>query len=159
MSFAVLLFMVSEQIAAHRWTDPVYSFASNWISDLGVPVITQVIGHLVNSPFHGLMNFSFIAYGILTALAYILINPSIPEGKLAHILAISHGVGFIFVGLFPGYEWSLGFFHPFGALFVVFGGNIATILTGRKLCKEKNGRYAMAGIILGIIQFSKSIYE
>lgn len=151
MSFAVLLFIVSEQIAAHGWTNPVYSFASNWISDLGVPVITQVTGHAVNSPFHALMNFSFVVYGILIALAYILISPNLPKGRLVQSLAVSHGFGTIFVGVFPGYEWSLGFLHSFGALFVIFGGNIAIILLGRKLYKGKKDIYAISGIILGII--------
>ena len=55
-------FFVAEQIARLGWTLP-YSFARNYISDLGATVCTS----LVCSPRHALMNASFVLQGLLIA--------------------------------------------------------------------------------------------
>jgi hypothetical membrane protein len=39
---SVLLFWIMERVTAYYWIDPVYNFKKNWISDLGIPVVTQI---------------------------------------------------------------------------------------------------------------------
>ena len=147
---SVLLFWIMERVTAYYWIDPVYNFKKNWISDLGIPVVTQISGYTVNSPLHALMNFTFIVYGLLVVIAYVMLKSILPKGRIARLLAISHGIGFILVGIFPGYEWSLGFMHQFGAILVIFGGNIAIILLGINIYRESRQIFAVTGIILGI---------
>lgn len=44
-----LIFVGTEAIAAAGWRDPVYSYAYNYISDLGVPEVEAFQGRLINS--------------------------------------------------------------------------------------------------------------
>jgi hypothetical membrane protein len=97
--------VVAEAVTAAAWTDPSYSYATNFISDLGVPDCgTQFQGRAICSPLHPLMNASFIAQGILFALGVVLLS-RLAEGRRRRILvalAGTHGVAFVLVGLFHG---------------------------------------------------------
>ena len=97
--------VVAEAVTAAAWTDPSYSYATNFISDLGVPDCgTQFQGRAICSPLHPLMNASFIAQGILFALGVVLLS-RLAEGRTRRTLvalAGTHGVAFVLVGLFHG---------------------------------------------------------
>ena len=66
---AAASYLASEALAALAFS-PRYSYARNFISDLGVPVCGTIFdGRPVCSPLHWLMNGDFVAQGVLFALA------------------------------------------------------------------------------------------
>ena len=97
--------LVAEGVAAAAWDNPPYSYATNYISDLGVPDCgTQFQGRDICSPLHGVMNGSFIAQGVLFAVGVVLLSRLV-TGRVRRIvvaLAVLNGVGFVLVGLFHG---------------------------------------------------------
>lgn len=97
--------VISEAVTAAAWTDPPYSYARNYISDLGVPDCgTEFQGRELCSPAHALMNASFMAEGILFAIGVVLLARLV-TGRARRVvvaLAIAHGVGMVLVGLFHG---------------------------------------------------------
>lgn len=97
--------VVAEAITAAAWTNPPYSYATNYISDLGVPDCgTRFQGRDICSPSHQLMNASFVAEGILFATAVVLLA-ALVKGRARRVviaLGVAHGVGMVLVGLFHG---------------------------------------------------------
>lgn len=151
---APLLFFIIEAIAASAWKIPSYSYIGNYISDLGVPVVTVSQGRAVNSPLHLLMNIGFVSYALLTLLAIILLSPVLKgkRKKLGIGLAISHSVGALLVGLFPGYEWAFTFMHVIGAVLVIFGGNFAIMVLGNVIQSSfQLKRFRIISLALGIL--------
>lgn len=67
---APLIYILGEFISSLAWGNPDYHYLTNWISDLGVPIVTKTI----NSPWHNIMNTGFITYGILAFLAFYLLQ-------------------------------------------------------------------------------------
>jgi hypothetical membrane protein len=97
--------VVTEAVTAAAWTDPPYSYATNYISDLGVPDCgTQFQGRALCSPLHSLMNGSFIAEGVLFAVGVVLLARLLTgRARVVGIaLGLVHGVGMVLVGLFHG---------------------------------------------------------
>ncbi len=45
-----LLYLAIEAVTAAAWTQPPYSYSSNYISDLGVPGVDEFQGRTVHSP-------------------------------------------------------------------------------------------------------------
>ncbi|KAA0021461.1 hypothetical protein [Antrihabitans cavernicola] len=102
MSFAYLF---AEVFTAAAWKTP-YSFAHDSISSLGVT--TCEAGSC--SPLHDVMNFSFIALGIVTFLGALLLSRHIPSvvGKrwilvLAALIAASTAA----TGIFPANDGTI----------------------------------------------------
>ncbi|MFF1734882.1 DUF998 domain-containing protein [Streptomyces sp. NPDC058247] len=100
-----VLWVAAEAITAAAWTDPPYSYATNYISDLGVPDCgTRFQGRDICSPAHDLMNVSFMVQGILFALGVVLLARLV-KGRARRVitaLALAHGAAFVLVGLFHG---------------------------------------------------------
>jgi hypothetical membrane protein len=96
--------VIAEAVTAAAW-DPPYSYAVNFISDLGVADCgAQVQGRTICSPLHSLMNVSFMLEGVLFATGVVLLARLL-RGRTRRIvtaLALVHGVGFVLVGLFHG---------------------------------------------------------
>jgi hypothetical membrane protein len=66
---------------------------------------TQFQGRDICSPLHPLMNGSFIAEGILFAVAILILSHLITRDRVraaVRVLAVLHGIGFVLVGLFHG---------------------------------------------------------
>ncbi|MFD8980187.1 DUF998 domain-containing protein [Streptomyces sp. NPDC059564] len=97
--------VVAEAVTAAAWTDPPYSYASHYISDLGVAVCgVRFQGREICSPTHSLMNASFAVEGILFAIGVVLLS-RIATGRARRLfvaLAVAHGVGMVLVGVFHG---------------------------------------------------------
>lgn len=97
--------VVAEAVTAAAWTDPPYSYASNYISDLGVTVCgMRFQGREICSPLHPLMNASFAVEGILFALGVVLLS-RLATGRARRLfvtLAVAHGVAMVLVGVFHG---------------------------------------------------------
>jgi hypothetical membrane protein len=131
---AGVFYLVVEILAAQRFAPP-YSFAWNFISDLGVTDCGVVIaGRQLCSPLHGLMNAAFVTEGIAFLAAALLLLKQLSSKKRGFILcAAAFAVGMTLVGLFPGSFDQLkngtGIFHLLGGALGLFGGNIALLLS------------------------------
>lgn len=129
---APLQFLLFEQVTAAAWREPGYSFYYNFISDLGVvngPIVYQ--GRHVDSPIGWLMDFSFIALGVLGSAGIMLLARSLARGPhrtIVSILGILFGVGGVLVGVFPENSVELG--HIIGALLNIGLGNALLIAIG-----------------------------
>ncbi|MBK3567716.1 DUF998 domain-containing protein [Streptomyces sp. MBT62] len=163
LAAAVLLldavqWVVSEAVAAAAWTSPPYSYATNYISDLGVPECgTHYQGRTICSPDHALMNTSFIAQGVLFATGAILLALALLTGRARRVviaLAAAHAVGFILVGLFhgspdgPGYSLAL---HVGGAAVAILCANTVVILAGSLRSLQLPYAYRVFSITVGAL--------
>jgi hypothetical membrane protein len=150
--------VVSEAVAAAAWTSPPYSYATNYISDLGVPKCgTHYQGRTICSPDHALMNTSFIVQGILFAIGVVLLASTLLSGRARRVaiaLAGAHAVGFLLVGLFhgspdgPGYSLAL---HVAGASIAILCANTIVILAGSLKSLQLPRAYRVFSIAVGAL--------
>src|SRR5580704_6783372 len=79
-----------------------YSYARDFISDLGIPLSeTTLRGHL-GSPLAPLMNFNLVAHGLLFLAAGYLVSRSAAAGKARYAFlafAVFQAVGSVLVGI------------------------------------------------------------
>jgi hypothetical membrane protein len=118
--------VVAEAVVAAAWARPPYSYASNYISDLGVADCgTRFQGREICSPLHSTMNGSFMLEGVLFATGVVLLAGLFGRRarRVVVALALAHGVGLVLVGLFHG---SAG--GPSGGLVVHVAGAAVGIL-------------------------------
>lgn len=97
--------VVAEAVGVGAWTVPPYSYATNYISDLGVPDCgTRFQGRAICSPLHALVNASFVTEGVLFAAGVVLLSGLVTgrARRVVVVLALLHGVGMVLVGLFHG---------------------------------------------------------
>jgi hypothetical membrane protein len=131
---AGVFYLLAEIVAARRFAPP-YSFAWNFISDLGVTDCGVVIaGRQLCSPLHGLMNAAFITQGIAFLAGALLLLRQLSSKKQGFIYCcVAFAAGMTLVGLFPGSFDQLkngtGIFHVLGGVLGIFGGNIALLLS------------------------------
>ena len=132
---AVVTFFVAEAIAAAAWHHPTYSYAADFVSDLGVtgPAV-MFKGHLIHSPRAVVMNAGFVVNGVLVALAAMVVLRRRVEDQLARWhrrLLVGYGVGLVTAAFF--HEWPSWSFplHALGATLSIGGGCVAVLLTGR----------------------------
>ncbi|MFF3698395.1 DUF998 domain-containing protein [Streptomyces sp. NPDC002221] len=147
--------VVSEAVAAAAWSHPPYSYAVNYISDLGVPDCgTQFQGRDICSPDHALMNASFIAEGILFAFGIVLLARLV-TGRTRRVvvaLALAHGVGMVLVGLFHGSRGgvSVGLaIHGGGAAVGILCANALAIIAGSLRSLGLPVAYRVFSIVVG----------
>src|SRR5262245_16892325 len=126
-------FFVAQVVVASTWTTP-FSLKTRFISDLGntacgpYPNSSSV---LVCSPWHPLMNASFIVVGITMAAGAILARSAFKAGWqrcLAVPLFVSAGTGVLLVGAYPENENIT--LHALGAGINFLAGNTALVLFG-----------------------------
>ena len=122
---AGLTYLASETIAAVAF--PGYSYAANYISDLGVPYAMPG-GH---SSLAWVMNFGgFILDGLLYGAAAVIVFRS-GASRAFLALALIHAVGTILVGSVHSgpREVASGLhgLHVLGAAMAIIGGNLASI--------------------------------
>lgn len=130
---AILHFFVVEFIAALAWPMP-YSYANNWISDLGNTSCGPFWDNFMNrstyicSPLHGVMNASFLTVGLLLIVGALGTYRNWPQNRFfqAGLLLLSLvGVGWIIVGFAPeNIDLSR---HLLGAQFINHGGNLGLL--------------------------------
>lgn len=147
----------AEAVTARAWATPPYSYATNYISDLGVPDCgTQFQGRDICSPLHGLMNTSFAAEGVLFAVGVALLASGL-RGRVRRTvvtLAAAHGIGMILVGLFHGSPDgpSAGLvLHIAGAGIGILCANAISILVGASGHLSRTGAYRIFSVAIGAI--------
>ncbi|HEX8708863.1 MAG TPA: DUF998 domain-containing protein [Pyrinomonadaceae bacterium] len=148
-------FFVAQVVAQSRWTTP-FSLATNYISDLGnttCGLYPAAGGSYVCSPWHALMNASFILQGALTLSGAALARPAFAGRRWSagvFLLLVVTGLGIAGVGLFPENVNNGAHVLSAGAQFIT--GNAALILFGVGVGREKRWRvFAPVSAALGII--------
>jgi hypothetical membrane protein len=138
---SAVAYFACEAIAAAAWRHPPYSYAHNYISDLGVPgPPSTLMGRVIDSPLAGVMNAGFIGHGVLFLIAALLLAPVLApllpgRWRIAVIvLAVLHSAGIIMVGVVHGSAYSIAHglfvYHSAGANLAIFGGNVLSIVVG-----------------------------
>ena len=131
---AAFAYLASEAIAAAAF--PGYSYAYNYISDLGVPHDGMIDGRNIHSPLASVINIGgFILDGVLSATASIAaifaIGQTRRAGTLFLVFATVHSIGSILVGSVHSGARELAAgsmdFHVIGAAMAIIGGNCALI--------------------------------
>ncbi|WP_152401648.1 DUF998 domain-containing protein [Paenibacillus cellulositrophicus] len=157
---AGVVYLLCEAITAYAWSNPSYQYAINYISDLGIPVVTQYMGRTINSPLYFVMNFGFFANGILFAIAYFMIMNTLPSKRKIIGLALTaiYAIGITMVGMFPGYDWWGEPFHGIGAMLAIVGGNLSILCGGlmshRMFPQKWVSTLSVIFCIIGIISFA-----
>lgn len=161
-------YVILEAIAASGFRHH-YSYAHNFISDLGVtrPGIFQ--GRTIDSPLAYLMNTAFYLQGTLFLVGAVLVVEAfqIHRAGLFLTLATTNAVGNILVATVHtgplaqanGTTWL----HDAGALLAIVGGN-AAILAASPIIRNVNGppwyRGVSAGLaVLGLLSFMMLVIE
>jgi len=131
-----VIYLVAEAIAASAWKNPSYSYADNWISDLGSATAGVFQGRELNSPLNVVMNSGFIIQGLLFGLGVVLLSRTV-SGRLRTftvVMGIVSTVGYILVGTFHGslqaqQDGTLPL-HFTGATLAILGANVLSLVLG-----------------------------
>jgi hypothetical membrane protein len=135
---ACVQFFLAEQVVRRAWTIP-YSFATNYVSDLGATGCSA----LVCSPWHTLMNASFVLQGILIAGGAVLTWKRWNLlGRVGMALLVVCGLGVLVVGFVP--EDGNAGLHRLGAALHFLGGGLGLITVGFTLRRSGFGLISMA---------------
>ena len=132
---AAVGYLVLEAVAAAGFR-PGYSYARNYISDLGVNSGGLVHGRMIDSPRAGFMHSAFYLQGILFHLGALLIVgiPHSPRARIFLGLVATNAVGNIVIA-----NVHSGAPHVAGAVLTIVGGNSA-ILAGSAFVGAIAGR-------------------
>ncbi len=157
-------YLVVEAIAASAWQTPAYSYASNFISDLGAPDCSTFQGRGVCSPLHTVMNAGFIVQGVLFVVASILLMRLV-SGRARNVylvIALIYGVGMVLVGYFHGSteatENGTVVYHYIGASMAILGGNVAAIVAGFQWRRLEMPRwFGIVSIVIGCIGLASAV--
>ncbi|MBV1689936.1 DUF998 domain-containing protein [Novosphingobium sp. G106] len=149
---AGLLYLTSEAIAASAFVG--YSYANNYISDLGVP---YALTDGTVSPLAWVMNFGgfildALLYGAAAIAAMGLQRPHRRRATAFVVFALIHSVGSILVGTVHSgpREIAAGThdIHVLGAAMAIIGGNAASITASRF---DASAAYRRASLFLGLV--------
>ncbi|AIT81910.1 DUF998 domain-containing protein [Novosphingobium pentaromativorans] len=135
---AGLSYLSAETVAAAAF--PGYSYARNYVSDLGVPYADVIDGRVLRSGLAWLMNWGgFILDGVLFAaasviaarLAFTAKDGVNPWAAVFLVLALMHSAGTVLVGLVHSGSRELAsgadHYHVLGAAMAILGGNLALL--------------------------------
>ncbi|SLK01971.1 MULTISPECIES: DUF998 domain-containing protein [Novosphingobium] len=161
---AGLSYLSAETIAAAAF--PNYSYASNYVSDLGVPYADVIDDRVLRSGLAWVMNWcGFILDGALFAAASVVATQLARRAKVGAgsgvkpwaaiflALALIHSGGTVLVGLVHSGSRELASgidrYHVLGAAMAILGGNLALIaaaILARRLGLPPAWRRASAGL-------------
>jgi hypothetical membrane protein len=131
---STLQYFLIQLIVSQRWSPP-YSLSHNTISDLGNTACATFNGRYVCSPWHSLMNVSFVLLGLAMISGSLLVCRYVPTTKFQRVGFMSvaiGGVGAVMVGIFP--ENTIPALHGIGATLPFLIGNIGLLLVGISTC-------------------------
>jgi hypothetical membrane protein len=153
-----LQYFLAQVITAWVWDTP-YSLAQNYVSDLAATRCLIFGGQFVCSPWHALMNLSFVVLGLTMMLGAWLIPGYFNNERRLLIgfwcIGIS-GAGTLVVGFSPE-NVNLAV-HQAGAFFPFVVGNIGMIVIGIALMKQKGRDWlSIYSITSGAVGFAAAI--
>lgn len=164
---ATALYFLAEFVVARAWTRP-YDWSANMISDLGVPEclgdLTRdgglaVADRYVCSPWHAVMNSTFVLVGALGVGAALALAPLLPRPwrRITVALATVNGLALACVGLFPG---SAGEFpdgprarivvHPIAAYVEHVSGLALMAIAVLLLARTRPALAAVAAVLIAV---------
>lgn len=129
------IYLVTEGLAASAFI-PSYSYAHNYISELGIEECGQIfMARAVCSPLHGLINAGFVIQGLLFAAAAVVVARCITS-RVPYALvgvAVAHGIGIVLVGFFHDSAAAqinaiMQEYHVLGAFLAIVAGNGTALL-------------------------------
>jgi hypothetical membrane protein len=152
-------FFIAQVIVQSAWTTS-FSLTHNFISDLGNTTCGPYppdSASYVCSPWHLVMNASFVALGLTIILGTGLIRGAFPPGWTTTVglgLVALAGPGFILVGLFP--ENGNIMVHKVGAALNFVSGNLGLVVVGAAALLPPRGRtplgaFTMAAGVVGLV--------
>lgn len=113
---------------------------NHFISDLGVPEVSEFADRLVDSPLAWVMNAGFVGHGVLFAVAAVVMCRCLPATRERTIFlacALLHAVGIMVVGAVPGSprntDNGLIVVHLVGAVLATIGGELALLLLSQRI--------------------------
>ena len=150
------VYLAAEAIAASAWKDPAYSYAGNWISDLGSATAGVFQGRELNSPLNVVMNSGFIIQGLLFGVGVLLLSRTITgrTRTFTVVMGILATIGYVLVGTFHGslqaqQDGTLPL-HFTGATLAILGANLLSLVLGIHWRKSPATRQiGITSIILG----------
>ena len=151
-----LQYFVVQLVVSLRWS-PAYNLRRNTISDLGNTACGRFNGRFVCSPFHTVMNVSFIVLGATMIAGSALIGETLPPTrarKLGFIFMTFAGVGVVVVGIFP--ENTVSALHGLGATLPFTLGNVGVIVLGLSL--ELPRVLRLVTLTLGVIALAALVF-
>ncbi|ROR65802.1 DUF998 domain-containing protein [Agrococcus jenensis] len=156
---SALVHLSTEAVTAAAFTG--YSYATNYISDLGIPEVGEYQGRAIDSPLHLVMNVGFVVQGALylAAVCVVVRACATRERRMLVALAIVYAIGISLVGIVHGSQASddngSAIFHVLGAGMAIISGNVVAIAVGIGVARERpRSPYALASIALGAIGLS-----
>lgn len=153
---SALVHLTTEAVTAAAFAG--YSYATNYISDLGIPDVGEYQGRAIDSPLHVVMNVGFVVQGglYLAAACIVVRTCSTGLGRLLVALAIVYAIGISLVGTVHGTQASdddgSAIFHVLGAGMAIISGNVVAIAVGVGVSREHpRSPCALASIALGAV--------
>jgi hypothetical membrane protein len=152
---AGLAYLTLEGIAAAAFR-PHYSYAHNFISNLGIP------SH--DSPLAWLMNTAFCLQGTLFLVAAILTVRAVEARKAGPFvtLAAANAVGNLLIAAFhsgpASHANGTAWVHAIGAVLAIVGGN-AAILAGSRIVSGWHRKVSVALGAFGLLSFALFVIE
>lgn len=152
---AGIVYLLAEAITASAF--PHYSYAMNYISDLGVPDVEMLGDRAIDSPLHMVINMAFVVQGLLFAAASICMvrGSRLPLRVPIIVFALFHALGMVLIAVVNGgqhnNELGLGWVHLLGALFAFLGGHLTAICVGISLLLSRRSSFGRPSRLLGVI--------
>lgn len=147
-------FFIVQALTQAQWTTP-FSLKTNYISDLGNTICALYPIHngvYVCSPWHALMNMSFVLQGIIIFSGATLIR-HVLQTRLqtaTYILMVITAIGMVGVGVFPENENNSAHILSAGTQFIT-GNTAMVIIGGVCMMAHRWRKYALFSMSLGII--------
>jgi hypothetical membrane protein len=150
-----LQFFVAQVVVQSAWRTP-FSLTGNYISDLGNTACGPFppgSSNYVCSPWHAVMNASFILTGVTMLLGAALLRDAVGPSRAWRaglVLIGSAGLGFVLVGLYP--ENANFPPHRFGAALHFVLGNLGQIVLGISIFGSRSWRgWTACSIVSGCV--------
>jgi hypothetical membrane protein len=152
---AGLAYLTLEAVAAAAFR-PHYSYAHNFISDLGIPSNDSPLALLMNTAF-GVQGTLFLVGAILTVRAV-----EARKAGLFVTLAAANAVGNLLIAAFhsgpASHANGTAWVHAIGAVLAIVGGN-AAILAGSRIVSGWHRKVSVALGAFGLLSFALFVIE
>jgi len=154
---AGVIYVAAEYVASTAF--PGYSYATNYISDLGVPEVGVVDGRHLDSPLSWVMNTGFVLQGVFFLIAALLAARALTrrprKTTLWVTLSALHAFGIVLVAAVPGSQQAIqsgmAVFHGIGAAFAIICGNLAAAAGGFAIGGRGFRGFSIAIAVFGLL--------
>lgn len=125
------VYLVCEAVAAAG--SPGYSYAGDYISDLGDAAVMNI--------------GAFVVHGLMFLLGAVLAGRAALPGRGFVAAAAVNAVGNVLIAVFPSHIPTTVPWHVIGAALAIVGGNVAVILGGRS---SRHRGHRWLSVVLGV---------